>query len=591
MKALMILLLAWPSLALSISSWEIPWIGPVRTFPGDLVEVIDDRTIVTIADDLKTLKYWDLELGLVDTLDLGFAIDWAFKEDDFRTKHLLSPDQTLFAYILDGGTRWFVCGFDTVEDIERIRVYYIRLRGRDSQGRFSGEGIEMAVSNADGRNILWDVETVKGLPSQLPTNPGPFICLSKATSPDSSTYATVSSRGVTLSDRDDRWKINLNFPGERESLGHIAYLYDGLFLAASHGLDTHVWDLSRFPPHTPPIGELVVVDSLGNLIDSSNTSGFDVWIDDVLYIEGNLDESGRMPLMLCQDGYYSFYLLRPLWHGRVYAANHWSHIPLRHDAPFTLTLVCKEPFKAWETTGERVVEDPVIPWEITGQRVSRADVELTFIDPKFFLFRLLGLGTPREVRIFRSNSAGKRTLLATDTITEDENDIEKAFELRQSIPPYSLHLTIADFESVNGLYEVESDSPSGELFWKWHSIPINEGRRNSFVLSYDPNHYVGYRKPVAAGDDTASVSASPNPFNSTVSIRFHLPEEQEVRLTVYNMAGQLVKILESNRLPSGWHERSWHGDDLRGREVASGIYPYRLKTAGRVHDGKIVLVR
>ena len=87
------------------------------------------------------------------------------------------------------------------------------------------------------------------------------------------------------------------------------------------------------------------------------------------------------------------------------------------------------------------------------------------------------------------------------------------------------------------------------------------------------------------------LSAFPNPFNSAVSIRFHLPETQEVELTVYNMAGQVVKVLEQTPLPAGWHDRSWQGEDLAGREVASGIYLYRLKTAGRVHDGKIALVR
>ncbi len=84
----------------------------------------------------------------------------------------------------------------------------------------------------------------------------------------------------------------------------------------------------------------------------------------------------------------------------------------------------------------------------------------------------------------------------------------------------------------------------------------------------------------------------PNPFNSETVIRFEMREKQEVELAVYNLAGQrLVQLVEGSK-EAGVHTVRWSGRDEQGRELASGVYVYRL-WAGEEHmeTRKMALVR
>jgi len=66
----------------------------------------------------------------------------------------------------------------------------------------------------------------------------------------------------------------------------------------------------------------------------------------------------------------------------------------------------------------------------------------------------------------------------------------------------------------------------------------------------------------------------PNPFNPETEIAFALPEVSSVRLTVYNILGQVVEVLVDSEMQAGYHLVTWNG-----KNVASGIYFYRI-TAG-----------
>ncbi len=82
---------------------------------------------------------------------------------------------------------------------------------------------------------------------------------------------------------------------------------------------------------------------------------------------------------------------------------------------------------------------------------------------------------------------------------------------------------------------------------------------------------------------------SPNPFNPTTEIRYQLPTEGLVRLTVYNLAGQEVRILVDELKSPGIHSAVWNARDDAGREVPAGIYVYRFE-AGRFSDTKKLLL-
>ncbi len=63
----------------------------------------------------------------------------------------------------------------------------------------------------------------------------------------------------------------------------------------------------------------------------------------------------------------------------------------------------------------------------------------------------------------------------------------------------------------------------------------------------------------------------PNPFNSTTTIHFDLPEAADVQLVIYDILGRKVEILVSDQLVSGKYEVVWDASN-----VVSGVYFYRL---------------
>jgi len=68
----------------------------------------------------------------------------------------------------------------------------------------------------------------------------------------------------------------------------------------------------------------------------------------------------------------------------------------------------------------------------------------------------------------------------------------------------------------------------------------------------------------------------PNPFNAATSISYQLPERSFVRLSVYNLSGQLLRTLVEKEHSAGYYIARWDGRDSSGREVSSGIYLVQL---------------
>ncbi|MBZ0268896.1 T9SS type A sorting domain-containing protein [bacterium] len=83
----------------------------------------------------------------------------------------------------------------------------------------------------------------------------------------------------------------------------------------------------------------------------------------------------------------------------------------------------------------------------------------------------------------------------------------------------------------------------------------------------------------------------PNPFAASTGFRFDLPRQTRSRLVVYDLAGRRLRTLVSGTLPAGRHEIRWDGRDERGRQVASGVYFYRLTTDTESVTHRVVRLR
>ncbi|MEX0844094.1 MAG: T9SS type A sorting domain-containing protein [Balneolaceae bacterium] len=78
----------------------------------------------------------------------------------------------------------------------------------------------------------------------------------------------------------------------------------------------------------------------------------------------------------------------------------------------------------------------------------------------------------------------------------------------------------------------------------------------------------------------------PNPFNPTTKINYTIPQATNVELTVFNILGQKVATLVDTRQFAGSHTVNFDA-----RNLASGIYFYRLKAGEVVHQRKMTLIK
>ncbi len=82
----------------------------------------------------------------------------------------------------------------------------------------------------------------------------------------------------------------------------------------------------------------------------------------------------------------------------------------------------------------------------------------------------------------------------------------------------------------------------------------------------------------------------PNPFNPETSIRFQLPNESRVTLTVYNTMGQEIVRLVDRLMPAGTHEVRWNGCTSDGAKVPSGMYLYQFRAGDFSATKKMILM-
>lgn len=83
-----------------------------------------------------------------------------------------------------------------------------------------------------------------------------------------------------------------------------------------------------------------------------------------------------------------------------------------------------------------------------------------------------------------------------------------------------------------------------------------------------------------------AVSQFPNPFNNQTRITFELPNDDFVSLRIFNVLGQEVANLVSEKLQAGNHSYVWNANN-----VASGIYVYRLEVNGHVYQNRLILMK
>ena len=83
----------------------------------------------------------------------------------------------------------------------------------------------------------------------------------------------------------------------------------------------------------------------------------------------------------------------------------------------------------------------------------------------------------------------------------------------------------------------------------------------------------------------------PNPFNPITSLRYDLPEDGLVNITIYDMMGRVVKTLVNSSQTAGYKSIQWNATNDRDEAVSAGLYLYIIDVGEFRQTKKMVLVK
>ena len=83
----------------------------------------------------------------------------------------------------------------------------------------------------------------------------------------------------------------------------------------------------------------------------------------------------------------------------------------------------------------------------------------------------------------------------------------------------------------------------------------------------------------------------PNPFNPTTQIRYDLPEDALVNVTIYDMMGRIVKTMVNMEQNAGFKSIQWNATNVAGSPVSAGLYLYTIQAGEFRQTRKMVLLK
>jgi hypothetical protein len=83
----------------------------------------------------------------------------------------------------------------------------------------------------------------------------------------------------------------------------------------------------------------------------------------------------------------------------------------------------------------------------------------------------------------------------------------------------------------------------------------------------------------------------PNPFNPITTLRYDLPSDALVTLSIYDMLGREITQLVNTTQKAGFKSVQWDAKDNMGRPVSAGVYIYQIQAGEFIQTKKMVLLK
>ena len=154
--------------------------------------------------------------------------------------------------------------------------------------------------------------------------------------------------------------------------------------------------------------------------------------------------------------------------------------------------------------------------------------------------------------------------ISDTTISISSNSLDVLLNVTQDTATFTYYVNSSD-----GEYMVASDV--GEFVLFRAALGVNEGLSVPVVYALHQNY--------------------PNPFNPITTLRYDLPENSYVNVTVYDMLGREIRSLVSTAQEAGFKSVIWDATNDYGKPVSAGVYLYKIQAGEFVQTRKMVLLK
>ena len=82
------------------------------------------------------------------------------------------------------------------------------------------------------------------------------------------------------------------------------------------------------------------------------------------------------------------------------------------------------------------------------------------------------------------------------------------------------------------------------------------------------------------------INVYPNPFNPSTQIEFRLDQSQNIKISIFNINGELVDIISNQTYEAGHHSIKWMPND-----ISSGLYIVSIQADNSIYNHKVLFLK
>jgi hypothetical protein len=260
----------------------------------------------------------------------------------------------------------------------------------------------------------------------------------------------------------------------------------------------------------------------------------------------------------------------------------------------------------WDTySGLLIINTPYVQgavgyWE--NQSLSFEDVTISSSSPFAAIFLISLTFDPIAISNSLLLVACARAMNTNMIWNEDSTSLIDWGEGPVLMQPVNANITL-NLPGVDSIYVFPLDSIGDRK----DTLTVAYNMGNNYLFTIDGSYMTPWYEIFVTHIPTASdgkklnqlykfrlYPSFPNPFNSHTRIKFSVPTKgynPHTVLKIYNVSGQLVKVLVNKNLKPGIYTITWDGKNDLGRKLSAGIYFYQLKIENKRDTKKLILAK